>query len=128
VMKETIMDMFSKDPKMMIPIKEDELTLECVLNTLDGIKELHDAVIVFTTNDINSLDPALIRPGRIDRKIEMKLVTRDIIKEMLRHYYPKIKKMGALDSFNGALSPASVQQICEISSSSDECIRKICSL
>jgi hypothetical protein len=47
VVKKTLETMFLAQPKTC----EDVLTLECVLNTLDGIKELYDAVVVFTTND-----------------------------------------------------------------------------
>ena len=36
---------------------EDELTLEYILNILDGIVELHNSIIFFTTNDIKSIDP-----------------------------------------------------------------------
>ena len=122
----TILEMLSKEVKVVDMPKEDELTLECVLNTLDGIKELHDAIIVFTTNDIGSLDPALIRPGRIDRKIEMKLATKEMIKEMLQHYYNVVDEMADLDSFEGSLSPAKIQEICELSSTYHECIQTIC--
>lgn len=122
----TIIEMLSKEVKIIDIQKEDELTLECVLTTLDGIKELHDAVIVFTTNDIDSLDPALIRPGRIDRKIHMKLATKDVIKEMLQHYYNVVDEMADLDSLECSLSPAKLQEICELSSTYHECIQTIC--
>ena len=107
--------------------KDDELTLECVLNALDGIKELHDAIIVFTTNDIASLDPALIRPGRIDRTIEMKLASIDIIKDMLRHYYQlsSDKLLKPLDSCKGSLSPAKIQELCDTHIDIHTCIRAI---
>lgn len=124
-----ILELVSKESKPIdwIGLKEDDLTLECVLNTLDGIKELHDAVIVFTTNDIDSLDPALIRPGRIDRKIEMKLASTQIIKDMLRHYYQLTsdKALKPLDKFTGSLSPAKIQELCEKYSDINICIRHI---
>lgn len=122
----TIIEMLSKEVKIIDIQKDDELTLECVLNTLDGIKELHDAVIVFTTNDIGSLDPALIRPGRIDRKIHMKLATKEVIKEMIQHYYNVVEEMKDLDSLKSSLSPAKVQEICELSCTYHECIQTIC--
>jgi len=66
----------------------DELTLECVLNTIDGIVELHDAMYIFTTNmDINKLDKAFIRPGRIDYMLELKRATASIIREMVEYKY-----------------------------------------
>ena len=66
---------------------EDELTLEYILNTLDGIVELHNSIIFFTTNDIQSIDPALTRIGRVDKIIEMNYASTGVITEMLKHYY-----------------------------------------
>jgi len=91
--------------------KDDELTLECVLNTLDGINELHDAVIVFTTNDIISIDPALLRSGRIDKIIHMDYIKTPIIKEMIEYSF-KTKVKEVIPDMQ--ISPAIVQEICKM--------------
>ncbi|TYZ64093.1 hypothetical protein PybrP1_009120 [[Pythium] brassicae (nom. inval.)] len=53
--------------------REIQRTMLELLNQLDGFDERGDVKVIMATNAIESLDPALIRPGRIDRKIEFPL-------------------------------------------------------
>jgi len=53
--------------------REIQRTMLELLNQLDGFDERGDVKVIMATNQIESLDPALIRPGRIDRKIEFPL-------------------------------------------------------
>lgn len=53
--------------------KEIQRTMLELLNQMDGFDSMGDVKVIMATNRIESLDPALIRPGRIDRKIEFPL-------------------------------------------------------
>lgn len=44
------------------------VTLSGLLNALDGVSSAEDRIIFMTTNYIDRLDKALIRPGRVDFK------------------------------------------------------------
>ncbi|GKD33632.1 putative proteasome endopeptidase complex [Tanacetum coccineum] len=63
--------------------REIQRTMLELLNQLDGFDRRGDVKVILATNKIECLDPALIRPGRVDRKIEFPL---PVIKTM-RHIF-----------------------------------------
>lgn len=69
--------------------KDEPVTLDDFLNLLDGVRETPGRIIIITSNYYQELDPALIRPGRIDCTIEMKKVNHSILIEMIDYYYEK---------------------------------------
>jgi len=50
-----------------------ERVVSQILTELDGLEELQDVVVIAATNRIDMVDPALLRPGRIDRLIYISL-------------------------------------------------------
>ena len=64
--------------------RELETTLNQLLNEMDGFEENDQIIVVAATNLANTLDPALSRPGRFDRKIEISLPNAADRKEILR--------------------------------------------
>ncbi len=61
-----------------------EKVLNQLLTELDGIEELNDVVFIAATNRKDLLDPALLRPGRIDREIEVPLPDEKARLEILK--------------------------------------------
>lgn len=69
-------------------------TMLALLNELDGFDNRKDVRIILATNRIDCLDPALIRPGRIDRKIEVPLPS-DIVSGTERSEREEVARLNA---------------------------------
>lgn len=67
-------------------VVNDELNLQEILTVLDGTMEIPGRIVVMTTNHPEILDRALIRPGRIDVKINFDYASKDMIVEMFKGY------------------------------------------
>lgn len=68
---------------------EDNITLDDILNLWDGLKETPGRILGISSNHYDKLDPALIRPGRIDMSICLSNCSHEILQEMYQHYYSK---------------------------------------
>ena len=53
--------------------READQTLTQLLNEMDGFDVNDRVIVIAATNMLDNLDPALIRPGRFDRKVEVTL-------------------------------------------------------
>ncbi|MEK0449645.1 MAG: Proteasome-associated ATPase [Verrucomicrobiota bacterium] len=53
---------------------------------MDGLESLHDAVIIIASNRADLIDPAILRPGRIDRKIKVARPTKEGAREIYGLY------------------------------------------
>mmetsp|Transcript_5573 Transcript_5573/g.14748 ORF Transcript_5573/g.14748 Transcript_5573/m.14748 type:complete len:614 (+) Transcript_5573:48-1889(+) len=65
----------------------DELNLAGLLNVLDGVVDTPGRMLVMTSNFPDELDPALIRPGRIDRSLLLDHLQADEAEQMIEHYF-----------------------------------------
>lgn len=91
--------------------REIQRTLMELLNQLDGFDALGRVKMIMATNRPDVLDPALLRPGRLDRKIEIPLPNEQGRVEVLKIHASGITKHGEIDyeaivklaeGFNGA--------------------------
>lgn len=67
-----------------------------LLSQLDGFESLGQVKIVMATNRPDMLDPALLRPGRLDRKIEIPLPNDTARGDILRIHAGPIAKKGEI--------------------------------
>ena len=76
----------------------NQVTFSGILNALDGVTTGGNQVVIMTTNHIENLDPALIRPGRVDHILRFDYATKEQIKEIFTVYTkndPTIKPQNA---------------------------------
>jgi 26S proteasome regulatory subunit T4 len=91
--------------------REVQRTLMELLNQLDGFEALGQVKMVMATNRPDILDPALLRPGRLDRKIEIPLPNEASRMDIIKIHSTKVNTQGDIDfesivklsdGFNGA--------------------------
>ncbi|KAF9525354.1 P-loop containing nucleoside triphosphate hydrolase protein [Crepidotus variabilis] len=91
--------------------REIQRTLMELLNQMDGFDSLGRTKLIMATNRPDTLDPALLRPGRLDRKIEIPLPNEQARLEILKIHAQPVNKGGDIDyeaivklsdTFNGA--------------------------
>ena len=73
------------------PVETDPagLTLAGLLNVLDGVDSVEGRIVIMTSNNPNNLDEALVRRGRIDRKIEFRFASRNVSAALFKRVYCK---------------------------------------
>jgi len=77
--------------------REIQRTLMELLNQMDGFDTLGKVKVIMATNRPDVLDPALLRPGRLDRKIEIPLPNEQSRIEILKIHAHNITKHGDID-------------------------------
>ncbi|VDM07102.1 unnamed protein product [Wuchereria bancrofti] len=97
--------------------REIQRTLMELLNQMDGFDSLGRVKIIMATNRPDTLDPALLRPGRLDRKIEIGLPNEQSRLEVLKIHASKITKHGDIDyeavvKLSDGFSGADLRNVC----------------
>jgi len=95
-----------------LPVDEEPITLDDILNLWDGIRETPGRIMIISSNHYYDLDPALIRPGRIDITLELSYASHQIISEIYRHLFNEEINKDNLNSINdNYYSPAEIINI-----------------
>lgn len=82
---------------------KSSLSMSSLLNMLDGVATSEGWLVFMTTNHPEKLDPALVRPGRIDLHIDLPNPTRDQIARLFDRFFPKVQFR------NESYDPAGIQ-------------------
>jgi SpoVK/Ycf46/Vps4 family AAA+-type ATPase len=99
----------------------DQLSLSGLLNVLDGVVDTPGRIVIMTTNHPEMLDPALIRPGRVDKKLMLGFMRSEEVVSMLELYFQsrltedqkrRVSCAVGADTRRGVqLTPAQVEQL-----------------
>ena len=95
--------------------KKSSLTFEGVLNAIDGIASEESQIIIMTTNHKEDLDPAFIRPGRVDREFHLGNCDSCQVQTLFRNFFHSatdsdLDKVRAMfENMNTSISPAKLQ-------------------
>lgn len=91
--------------------REIQRTLMELMNQIDGFEDLGQVKVMMATNRPDILDPALLRPGRLDRKIKIPLPNEEARLQIIQIHANKLTKepnidyksiVSLSDGFNGA--------------------------
>lgn len=89
-----------------------------LLNQMDGFEKTTSVKVIMATNRVDTLDPALLRPGRLDRKIEFPLPERRQRRLIFQCCTSKMNLAPEVDledfvSRPGKISAADIAAICQ---------------
>ncbi|KAI3635517.1 hypothetical protein MIR68_006155 [Amoeboaphelidium protococcarum] len=96
---------------------EVQRTMLELLNQLDGFEPTKNIKVIMATNRLDILDPALLRPGRIDRKIEFPPPNENARADILKIHSRRMNLMRGIDlqkiaSMMSGASGAEVKGVC----------------
>ncbi len=88
--------------------KKQPPSLSALLNAIDGVGSPDNQIMIITTNDVSSLDKALLRKGRIDLQLEIGYLDIQTAGDMLRSLYKESgESLTYIEEFvrNGTIKP-----------------------
>ena len=99
---------------------EEVLTINQLLIEMDGFKEYSNIFVMAATNQADQLDPALLRPGRFDTLMSLRLPSIKSRKEIFHFYLDKTKhaadiNIDTLSKMTAGFSPADISNLINVS-------------
>jgi len=109
--------------------EEDNITLDDILNLWDGINETSGRILIISSNHYDQLDPALVRPGRIDIPLELGNASHKTISQIYKHYYNNEISSKALKNVKEyKYSPAAIVNLSFTCKSEEEFLKALSKL
>lgn len=90
--------------------KKMEVTLGGLLNAIDGVVDSDGRVFIVTTNHFEKLDPALLRPGRVNIKMNLNYMNDEMFHKAFKKYFPEFIVPSEVNWKND-ISPAYFQSL-----------------
>lgn len=78
----------------------NSLNLGHMLEVFDGILELHEVACIITTNHVEKIDEAFIRPGRMDLRIELTYIKQKEALAMFMFHYDSFDEKSLVDKLD----------------------------
>lgn len=90
------------------------LTLSALLNVLDGALAREGRILVMTSNYPERIDPALLRSGRVDYRLDFEMCGPDEAARLYARFFPERTDLieAVRHGYHNRLSPAAIQEIC----------------
>lgn len=105
---------------------EKGITLSVLLNVIDGVAATEGRILVMTTNHADKLDPALLRPGRVDMAIEFGYASKSDIEELFSAIYMSLEgDLPRLDSSSSAAEMKEKGSVKEVADKESERVRAL---
>ena len=109
-------DKYKDKDKENVKEINDPLSLSGILNVIDGIIDCPNRILIMTTNYPENIDPALIRPGRVNLQVFLDYIKYEQACELLKNYNIKIngeQKETLFNHLNNVkITPAMLEQYC----------------
>jgi chaperone BCS1 len=99
--------------------RNDHLNLSGLLNVLDGVIDCPGRIVIMTTNHPEKLDPALVRPGRVNKKLLLSYMGASHVQQMIEYYSAttlteeaSAKLAEIMSTSSKKFTPAEVEEAC----------------